>query len=125
MKSARQTLVLLAIIFASRIGRCGGLGNCPGNYVELQSKCFQYISNSDKTRVLAQSACQDLNSGWLATLDTLSLATGVVTQFTISDAYFGLYKTASCTLTTPATGCEGKLAWESSSTTGYFSNMKR
>jgi hypothetical protein len=120
MKSARQILVLLAIFFASRIGRCGGIDDCPGSYEEIQSKCFQYITDPKVDRGDAQTACQALNSGWLATLDTSSLATAVVDNFDADDAYFGLYKTSGCELT----GCVDNLAWESSSTTGYFSNMK-
>ena len=108
------------------------LSFCPGNYVEYMDRCLKFVASPLLTRPSASSACSADENGWLATLDSYALASGVVAFFSMDvlslDVYFGLYKTADCT----STNCISNdlLRWEARSgetpsTAGYTSNMMR
>ena len=117
----------MAVFFFSLVG---GTGNCPGTYGEYQSKCLKFVTLPKTTRSGAYTACHGDQNGWLATLDTYTLANGVIGHFNMisvgEDVYFGLSKTEACA----GTGCNGKLVWdartsETPSNTGHTANMKR
>ena len=128
MNTASRTLALLAIFFADRVSLVGSTGNCPGTYGEYMDKCFKFVTSPTKTWAAAYTACHGDEDGWLATLDTYALATGVITEFDFvsisADVYFGLSKTEAC-----SNDCAGKLVWDarngtSPSNTGHEANMK-
>ena len=85
--------------------------------------CFVLIKAS-AARSSAAVACNNMNSGWLATFDTLDELSIPGSLGVVSDTYFGLHKTSACTLS----ACNNKLAWESyggipASVSGYTLNM--
>jgi hypothetical protein len=130
MKVASRTLALLAIFFASGVSPVLSTGSCVGTYTEYMSKCFKYVATPTLSRTAAKTACHDNGDGWLATLDTTALATGVITEYSFtSDTYFGLYKTSGCVKNgmSSCTTTE-RYAWDhrvgiAASTAGYEANM--
>jgi hypothetical protein len=78
---------------------------CKAGYTLVADGCFRYSVDS-LSYVNAQLQCE-LETGWLARLNTparLQVTTVLGVQ---EDTYFGLYKTAECSYP----GCAGKLQW--------------
>lgn len=108
IKIASRVLTLAAILAVYRAPVVAAV-SCPGTYTAYSGKCFKYI-NFGQSRSDAHSACHNDENGWLATLDTTALATGVVTEYGITvDTYIGLYKGIDCN--SPLT-CQYDLLWD-------------
>ena len=127
IKIASRVLTLAAIFIAAR-GPVVVAVSCPGTYTAYSGKCFKYVASPTKDHEDAHTACHTDNNGWLATLDTYALATGVVSQYSITvDTYIGLHKGIDCN--SPAT-CQYDLLWDyawtggpPASSTGKTANM--
>ena len=98
---------------------------CPETYTLFNGGCYKYVQQW-ASFPSAMQACRNSENGWLATLNTQAKL-GVVSALGISQsAWFGLYKTSSCT----GSYCTGKLRWDTcngctASTDNYLLNMKR
>jgi hypothetical protein len=124
MKCAKYTTIFLWLITTFTSLSNVNAYTCKAGYTLVDDGCFRYSVDS-LSYVDAQLQCE-LETGWLARLNTPARLQVTTVLGIARDTYFGLYKTAECS----DPDCAGKLQWSTCAdcpiiTGGELLNMAR